>query len=135
MASYFIKKKLIVVLATLRSDMQTKLHEGHPGVQKMKSKARQILYWRGMDADIEALTLKYSVCCSHLRVQQKELLLPYPVPGFALQKVDTTIFEYAYQNYLLVIDYFSKYPEVILLRDNSFGSVCSHIHIFKAWYS
>ena len=82
-------KKCIVVLSTLRSDMLTKLHESHLGVQKIKAMARQILYWRGMDAEIEVLTLKCSVCCSHLCVQQKEPPLPHHVPEFAWQKVGT----------------------------------------------
>ena len=69
----FYEKKLIVVSSTLRYDMLTKLHESYFGIQKMKATVRQISYWRSMDADIKALTLKCSVCCSHLRMQQKNV--------------------------------------------------------------
>ena len=65
----------------------------------MKAMARQILYWRGMDEDIEALILKFGVCCCHLRVLQTEHLLLHPVSGFAWQKASTHIFEYASQTY------------------------------------
>ena len=58
-------------------------------------------------------------------MQQKESLPPHPVPEFVLLKMGSDIFEYASQNYLLVVDYFSKYLEVILLHYKSALSVQS----------
>ena len=44
LASDLFYKRRIVVPSTLRSDILTKLHEGHMGVQKTKAMARQILF-------------------------------------------------------------------------------------------
>ena len=30
------------------------LHEGHPGVSRMKSLARGVVWWPGLDAELEA---------------------------------------------------------------------------------
>ena len=52
--SIIFYKKTYCSLFHIAFQYADKLHEGHRDVQKMKAKAKQILYWRGMDADIEA---------------------------------------------------------------------------------
>ena len=60
----------------------------------MKAMVRPILYWRGMDADIEALILKCSVCCSHLHEQQKKTSTTSSYPKIFLAKSELRFFEY-----------------------------------------
>ena len=42
------------------------------------------------------------------------------------QKLGSDIFEYGGSAYLLIVDYFSKYPEVCLLQGKSASAVISH---------
>lgn len=42
--------------------MLCKIHEGHLGMDKSKSRARQIFYWRNISKDIEHVIAKCSVC-------------------------------------------------------------------------
>ena len=56
-----------------------------------------------MSAAIERMVAKCSICLKHQREIQKEPLLPH--------------------SYLVVVDYYSKYSELCLLKDKTAGSV------------
>ena len=46
------KDDCIVVPKTMRQEMLTRIHEGHFGVKKCRSRARMTIFWPGMNADI-----------------------------------------------------------------------------------
>ncbi|GFS86004.1 transposon Tf2-6 polyprotein [Trichonephila clavipes] len=50
----FSNEKLIVPYS-LRKDMLQLIHEAHFGIEKCKKRAREIMYWPGMNSDIETL--------------------------------------------------------------------------------
>ena len=118
----FFGQKLII-LQQLRPDILRRIHESHLGMEKCKSRARAVLYWPGMSADIERLVAKCSTCLKHQRSNQKEPLKPHAVPARAWQKFGTDIFEYKSKPYLVIVHYYSKYPEICLLNDKSSQAV------------
>ena len=76
----FFGQKLII-LQRLRPDILRLIHESHLGMEKCKSRARAVVYWPGMSADIERLVAKCSTCLKHQRSNQKEPLKPHAVPA------------------------------------------------------
>jgi hypothetical protein len=46
-------RERVIIPTTLRSKILKLLHQGHPGIQRMKSLARNYAYWPGMDRNIE----------------------------------------------------------------------------------
>ena len=111
----YIGERLIVP-TSLRADMLSKLHVGHLGMEKSKARARECLYWPNMSADIEDMVSKCSTCATFKPQNQPEPLLPHPVPGRPWQKVGADIFDFNGKDFLVVVDYYSKYPEVVQLR-------------------
>ena len=53
----------LVIPASRRSEMLTKLHESHLRMEKCKARARSIMYWPGMGQDIEENHIKMSHLC------------------------------------------------------------------------
>lgn len=81
-----------------------------------------------MSVAIERMVAKCSICLKHQRAKQKEPLLHYEVPQRPWQKLDTDIFQLNSNSYLVVVDYYSKYPsELCPLKDNTVGSVITNM--------
>ena len=66
------KSTKIVIPVSLRKDMLSRVHEGHLGMQSCKHRARELLYWPGMNADIEELIRRCSICQEYTSQQVKE---------------------------------------------------------------
>ena len=49
--------------------------------------------------------------------------MPHETPDRPWQKLGTDIFELYSKSYLIIVDYYSKYPELCLLRDKTSQSV------------
>lgn len=113
----------IIIPQSFRRVILDKLHLAHQGVQRTKAKARKVLYWPGMSHDIEMMVQK-CVPCQQLQPQnQKEPLIAHEVPELPWMKVGADIFELRGQSYLLLVDYLSKYPEVLNLPDRTASTV------------
>ena len=76
-------------------------------------------YWPNINEDIEQLVKECPTCNKYGRANQKESLLPHSVPSRPWSKVGVDYFTMASQDYLLVVDYFSKYSEVIPVQSKS----------------
>lgn len=64
----------------MRKDMLNKLHEGHLGVTKMKSKAHSILYWPKINSDIVNVVKKCQACLKYIPAKIKESFISHPIP-------------------------------------------------------
>ena len=73
------------------------------------------MYWPGMNSDIDNIVESFGICQRHPRQQQKEPLIPYPVPNRPWQDVATDLCEIHKKEYLILVDAYSSYPEVIPL--------------------
>ena len=53
----------IVIPPALREDMLNQIHKGHFGIEKCRSRARQALFWPGMNADIQHVVPTAILAC------------------------------------------------------------------------
>ena len=53
--------------------------------------------------------------------------MPHPVPSHPFEKIGADIFTLAKRDYLLVVDYFSKFPFVFQLHDKTASSVITSL--------
>ena len=112
----------IVISAELQTEALALLHASHQGIEKSKMQATFTTFWPGIGEDIED-SVKCSICLTHRNQQQKELLLPHPVPERPWQKAGSNILTFKNVDYLLVVDFYSKYPEIIKIEDKSAGTI------------
>ena len=115
----FFKGEKIIVPQCLRQDMLFRIHEGHLGEEKSKERARAVLFWPGMTKDIEDTVSKCATCLRFRRSNQKEPLIPHMVPERPWQKVGADIMTFKHRDYLVVVDYYSKYVELQLLSEKT----------------
>ena len=70
-----------------------------------------------MSAQIEEKVKDCSICHDHAPAQCKEPLIPSAVPDVPWSNAASDIFTFEGENYLLLVDYYSKYIEVSRLGD------------------
>ena len=109
----------ITVPPSMRGDMLRLIHETHLGIVKSKQRARDSLYWPGMSSQVEEMISSCTECQSYGSDQVKQPLLPIPIPTLPWMQVASDIFHYEGNNYILSVDYYSKYIEVSRLEDLS----------------
>lgn len=110
----FLNDKLVVPKG-LQGEMLEKLHEAHLGIVKTKARARQVLYWPGMSSDIENMIQKCRVCEKFQSAVQKEPLLTSKIPQRPWEMIGVDLMDYGGKTYLVVMDYYSKWLEIIHL--------------------
>ena len=61
--------------------------------------------------------------CARDNVPRKEPLIVTPLPEYPWQMIGTDLFEITGEHYLLVVDYFSRYPEIARLSSTTSATV------------
>ena len=105
----------IVIPAAMQSDVMKTLHEGHQGVERCRMRARASVWWPGVNKQVAEMVQNCSQCAKVAR-QRKEPLITTPLPDYPWKEIGTDMFELERKHYLLVVDYFSRYPEVIQMK-------------------
>ena len=117
------KGNCIIVPHSLRPEILQRIHTAHLRIEKCRARARSAVFWPGINSAIDELVSKCSTCQQHQRSNQREPLIPQEVPERPWATVAADIFYYKGRDYLLVADYFSKYPEVTRLSSKNSEAV------------
>lgn len=104
-----------VIPKSLRKSMLEKIHEGHLGEIKCKTRARELVFWPGMSHDIENIVSSCPTCTTYRNKHSNQPINSQNIPDFPFQIVGSDLFVFNGEIYIIVVDYFSCYPEVILL--------------------
>ena len=129
-----LRNERIIVPNTMRPEMRTKIHAGHLGIERSKARAREALFWPGMTSKIADMIGNCSICLEHRNKQRKEYLIPHEIPDQPWVKVGTDLFNLKNKNYLLVVDYHSKFFEICLLPDTLSSTIVTHMKSIFARY-
>ena len=108
----------IVVPSALQSETVRKIHEGHQGVERCRQRAQSSVWWPGVTKQISQYVQQCSVCAQKDK-HKKQPLLDTSLPDYSWQVVGTDLFELNSKHYLLIVDYFSRYPEIIQMSSTT----------------
>ncbi|PIK60265.1 hypothetical protein BSL78_02827 [Apostichopus japonicus] len=86
--------KVIVPLTKMRRDILAQIHSAHFGIEKCKRRARDVLFWPQMNAEIEDLISKCEICNKYRNQNTKEPLMPHDVPTRPWAKIGADLFEW-----------------------------------------
>ena len=102
----------MIIPESQRDDILEKIHQAHQGVAKCQLRAKSCVFWPNINKDIEARVQKCEICQESQNTQTKETLEPHEVPTRPWQVVGTDLFTWNGDEYLLMCDYYSKFPIV-----------------------
>lgn len=125
------KGERLVVPASARQDMQSKIHASHIGIQSCLRRARESLYWPGMNREIEQYISRCDTCNSQSQAQAREPMVCHEVPVRPWEKIAIDLFEVEGKDYAVTIDYYSSFFEVDRLNAKTakevIGKMKSHL--------
>ncbi|RXN21320.1 retrotransposon-like family member retr-1 [Labeo rohita] len=117
------KGEKIVIPTLLREEMLQRIHSGHMGIKKSKQRARDILFWPGMSKQIASMVEQCSVCLERRMSNAKEPLISHPIPNRPWQTVGTDLFIWNNEDYIVVVDYYSRYLDLEKLKSTTATAV------------
>ena len=115
----------IIIPASMRLEMLDKIHTGHQGIKKCRERACQSVWWPGLSRQLEEL-VKTCTECVKAQKQRAQPLVVSSFPDLPWQKVATDLFEWKGEHYLLIVDYYSRFIEIALLKRTSAEEVIRH---------
>ena len=95
-----------------RAETLKVLHLGHCTIDKIQLRARETVFWPGINKDIETADKNCNTCTAYSNSQQKETLSPHKVPDTPWESLGTDIFHLNNTQYLLVVDCYSQFPVI-----------------------
>lgn len=112
-----LKASRVIIPSCMRIEILDRLHEGHQGITKCRSRAKMSVWWPGLSRQIEDMVQGCRKCAEH-RSFRAEPLIPSVVPNRPWQIIGTDLLQLKGRTYLLVVDYFSRYIELALLSSS-----------------
>ncbi|XP_055527688.1 uncharacterized protein K02A2.6-like [Wyeomyia smithii] len=90
------------------------LDKGHSGVERMRSVARQYVYWPNIDEEVAILVRSCDECASVAKTDRKTNLESWPAPTKPWQKLHLDFAGPMDGNFFLIlVDSYTKWPEVV----------------------
>lgn len=103
----------VYIPESLQQYVLKELHSTHYGASKMKTLARQTVYWRNIDRDIESMVK----CCPECAMGQKDPepapVHPWERPTEPWSRIHIDFAEAYGKHFLIIVDAFSKWIDII----------------------
>lgn len=109
------------------------LHAGHFGIVRSKMRAKSTIWWPNINSQLENTINNCEVCLKHTK-PTIEPMLSLEIPSLPWKTVGVDLFEIKGTNYLVIQDYYSKFPEFTQLVDLKSKTVIKYLkECFARW--
>jgi len=112
-----------VISTAMRNKILNKVHVSHLGIVKCKQRARDVVFWPGMGKEIEEMVSKCDTCQAS---NPKEPMVAEKIPTRPWEIVATDLFTSNSSDYLVVMDYYSRFFEVAKLSDTKSKTIVTN---------
>lgn len=126
----FMNKRLVIP-PPLQKEVLGRIHEGHQGERRCRQRAQETVWWPGLSTQLTNIVKNCQLCIEHRRPPTPPMIHT-PVSQRPWQTLGADIFLLHGKAYLLVVDYYSHYPELEELRRMTAAAV---IAAFQGIYS
>ena len=125
----------IFIPKSLRKKVITNLHSANQGSTSMLARARQTVYWPGIDNDINLHCESCLQCRKNAPSKPKEPMIPSEVPEYPFQEVVTDMFELNGYWYLVYVDRLTGFPELAYFPNHTTSALIINVlrEFFTRW--
>ncbi len=128
------KGERVVIPSILRPEIRKALHSSHLGIESCLRRARECVYWPGMNSDLKEYIQQCEICNSQPKAQQDEPLMSHETPDRPWEKVGVDLMDVKGTAYLVTVDYFSNFWEVDRLNTTTAAVVIKKLKSHFARY-
>ena len=123
----------LVIPKALRQNVLHILHAAHQGIDRMKARASEVVYWPGIVGDIARHREECHAC--HRMAKSNPALPPHdpPEPEFPFQYLAADYFQYGGKEYCVVVDRYSHWPMVAVAHQGAKGFTDQLRRIFSTY--
>ncbi|GBL82434.1 Uncharacterized protein K02A2.6 [Araneus ventricosus] len=115
----------IIIPQSHQAEVLNQIHEGNVGITKCRARARCSVYWPGISKVIEE-KIKSCTACIQESSNHHQPLIPTSFPERPWEVLGLDLFKYKNSWYLLISDYYSRYPEIARLDRLTSAEVINH---------
>ena len=109
----------VLIPQILRSNVIEMFHEGHPGIVGMKSIVRSVIWYPGIDKDVENYVKNCRTCQINRAKPAQNNNIEWPKPKRPWSRLNVDHFFYNNIIVFIVVDSFSKYIELEIVKSTS----------------
>lgn len=109
----------IIVPKSMRKMIMDQLHEPHFGINKTLKRAKNSVFWPNISNEIEQIVANCRTCQENAPKNQKEPLIPHEIPNAPFEKIACDILDFKAKSYLAVVDFYSKWIELVKLKSKT----------------
>ncbi|XP_063888612.1 uncharacterized protein K02A2.6-like [Scylla paramamosain] len=102
----------LVIPEPLRPQVAANLHAGHQGLDSMLRRARQCVYWPGLEGDLQHYRASCTSCETHAPSQPSETLVITPPPEYPFQSTVADMFQHEGHTYMVYADRLTGWLEL-----------------------
>lgn len=129
-----IYRNRIAIPPVLQAEVLDRIHEGQQGVTQCRERANMSVWWPGISRDVCHKVSSCEFCQENQPCQRKEPLVTTPLPERPWQKIAVDLCEHKGRQYLVVMDYYSRYPEIAHMSSTTSDHVIKKLmDIFARW--
>jgi len=125
------KGDIVLIPKELRAYILKQIHAGHCSSQSGIRRAKQIVFWINMRADITSYVEHCSTCQRYRHANRKKSLINRTIPSYPFEVVASDLIEESGHQYLLIVDSYSGWFDFVKLSSVNSSEVISHL---KRWF-
>ena len=122
-----MKNSKVLIPETLKQKYLRQIHQGHQGIEACRSRAREFVFWVKLNDDLKELVKKCDLCQSQqnsISIIQKYIS---EVPPHPWHTVGSDLFYFKRIDFLVVVDYFSKYLFMRKIHNSTSSAVIKEL--------
>ena len=122
-----MKNSKVLIPEMLKQKYLRQIHQGHQGIKACRSRAREFVFWVNINEDLKELVEKCDMCQS--QQNSTSIIQKYvsEVPPHSWHTIGSDLFYFRRIDFLVVVDYFSKYPLMKKIANSTSSAVIKEL--------
>ena len=122
-----MKNSKVLIPESLKQKYLKQIHQGHQGIEACRSRAREFVFWVNINSDLKEMVEKCDICQSQQNSTTSVQKYVSEVPPHPWHTLGSDLFYFQRIDFLVVVDYFSKYLIVRKIPSSTSSAVIKEL--------